>query len=378
VLGNANAQPIIDQMMRLQKNLGSGKITSEQFESSFNGLITQLSKIGGLNMSNSSLKKMFKDLIKDSEDSAKAVKEVEVSVDDLQKNISGNFENIEKYGKFLDEIKEKGTLSATSKKEILTKEPDLIPFLKDPSMNQLKAELNKRIEKHKKDSVDDYATIGVKQEAESINELINKYKDLSSQTDLSDKEKKDLADTAEQLKGKVDGLSVSQDNNGKTMIKGIEIAEDRIKTLDLEGKYIQNVERYGQKEAEERIYAELSKTDKVIEQVEARKKAYQDEIDDLEKKMENPVYSFFMGWYAKGQIKTNKEKIAGEDKTLEDLKAKNKAQSKEQAQKIIEGANKKIAESEKNVSDISDNLTNSTNKNTQAIKDHTLAIKVAK
>jgi hypothetical protein len=54
-------------------------------------------------------------------DNADATKNQIKSVEELQNQLSSNLESIEKYGGMLNELKDKGTLSSSSKKEILSK-----------------------------------------------------------------------------------------------------------------------------------------------------------------------------------------------------------------------------------------------------------------
>lgn len=371
LLNNASAQPMIEQMIRLQKNLDSGKISAEQFENSYNKVLDDISKISGINIDNTGLKKLFKDIIEDSKKSANSIEEVSKSVEDLQADLSSDFENVEKYGKFISEIKEKGNLSSSSKKEIITKEPDLIPYL--TSAEKLMGELNKRVEEHKNSSKGAYASIKVQQESEAISKLKNDYLGLASMEDLNEGQKKDLADAVEGLQGKIQGLIVEKDNDGKMTIKNLEVAEDRIKSLALENTYIQLVQKYGKEEAKQKMLNEIEKTKTTIDETQNRATQYK-------KEYENALYWAdmlsgipFLGKVLQGRTDDAKAKFEKETKALEEQKKELEARKN-----AIENGDKIIASSEGEVNGIIETLTDNINENTEAQKRNTEAIKQAK
>jgi len=309
---------------------------------------------------------------------AQANQEQAQTEDDLQKTLSANLDSITTYGKMLNEINDKGVLSASSKKEIIDKDPSLIPYLSD--LGTLTEELTNRISDLKTQSQGAFSAIQIEEEKKSIQELLTTYNELHSKNNLEESDKQKLVQVVENLKGKVEGLTSSTAENGKTEITNTKLITDKIKVLQLEETYLQNVAKVGKTTAQSLLMSQVAETNDAWKNVLSRIQAYDAEIQKLEELKnagkvtenggvdKNGNLTMTPGeWGArKSGNELEKGKLEGSSDYLS-LKAK--------YDEIAKQGDEDLAKAQEQLDSITENLTSDTNDNTKATKENQAAQK---
>jgi TP901 family phage tail tape measure protein len=273
--GNNKMDEYYKIMVKIEDIAKDGVPTFDQFKKALSGFPD------AKNLSSDDWKKLFDSMSGGAKDASDSIKNTIQSVEELQKTLDSNLTKANNYSKMLNEIKDKGIISESSQKEILTKKDyqDLLPFLNN--MNGLSTELSKRIDDIKTKSVGLFAAMGTQQESQSIQDLLKTYTDLSGKEKLEEEDKEKLNQVIEQLKGKVEGFVETKGKDDNATKSNITLTNDRIKSLDNEQKYLQLVATVGQEKAKDQMATEILKTDTTYREVQARIKAYQDEANAM-------------------------------------------------------------------------------------------------
>ncbi|WMJ81252.1 phage tail tape measure protein [Clostridium sp. MB40-C1] len=117
--------------------------------------------------------------------------------------------------------------------------------------------------------------------------LINRYIELNSIQKKSAAQQQEMSNIANQLKGKVDGLSISVDKNGRAVITNTRLLGKQKEALELDIQMTNANTKAKENNAINSMQFEYNKTKYTIEQVKQRLNAYRAEVDAMSAKNAN-------------------------------------------------------------------------------------------
>jgi chromosome segregation ATPase len=364
--------PIINQIKDLNDLAKNGAVPIDNYKKQSSDLINALKKVSGTNLSTSQLKKMFNIDTSKLPKSEADIKVFTKSISQMKDELKSDATQIQKYQKVLNDIKSTGKLSDDDK-SFISQDPTLIPYMNN--IGKLTDVLSQKISNLKQSATGVFAVMDIKTHIDNLNNLIQTYKTLSQRHNLSDQEQKTLANTILQLTQNVDGLVVSKNKDGQATITNIQVAKDRVTSLDAEAQYLNLVSKVGVDKANSTIQAEIKQTENQITNSKTRIQQYQNEIESI-KNLINFIESLpivggaissalgledKLGKY-NSQYKAETDKIKKSEQIIKGLQEQLKV-----APQATEDWNKYLSQSQNAMNGLTDSINNGTKSN----KDYT-------
>lgn len=272
---NPSTGKMISTINRLTKEFKNGAIPVNAYKKDVDDLIKSIKKISGTSLSENELKKLFKVDTNGLNQSLATINKLNKSAKEFKNQFTDDIKEISVLQKVLNDIKTTGKLSEADK-EIIKKDPDLVPYLDD--IKGLVGAIDDKTKDLKKDSETAFVNSQIKDEEDNLRDLEDTYTTLASKTSLTAGEKKKLADTTAALKNLIPGLIDVTNGDSEAIDTNRKMIDEKINSLDSEGQYLALVAQVGQAKAKAMIEAAIDETQKTINEANNRIATYKIEM----------------------------------------------------------------------------------------------------